>query len=95
MNTQNDVNRRAPLAAVAAAAKDVVHSTASLMARPSVLVGAAAVAGGSAHAAAFTLDVTDVVSTITGGVTALSAIGVAVLSLVVVIKLFKWAQRTL
>lgn len=95
MNTQNDVNRRASLASVAAAAKDVVRSTASAVARPSVLVGSAAAVAGSAHAAAFTLDVTDVVSTISGGVTALSAIGVAVLSLVVVIKLFKWAQRTL
>ena len=95
MKVQNDVNRRSSLATVAAAGRDVVQATASLLTHPPVLAGVAAAAGGSAHAAAFTLDVTDVVSTISGGVTALSAIGVAVLSLVVVIKLFKWAQRTL
>jgi hypothetical protein len=43
----------------------------------------------------FTLDPTSIVTVITGGVTTLSAIGIAVLSLVVVIKLFKWAQRVL
>lgn len=55
----------------------------------------AAVSSQAQAAGEFTLDVSGVVSVITGGVTALSAIGVAVLSLVVVIKLFKWAQRTL
>lgn len=51
---------------------------------------------GQAHAAgAAAIDVTDVVAVITGGVATVSAIGVAVLSLVVVIKLFKWIQRTL
>ena len=61
-----------------------------------------AVAGGSAlalasgaHAAGFTLDTTDIVATITGGVVALSAIGTAAISLVVVIKLFKWARAAL
>ncbi len=52
-------------------------------------------ASSGAHAAATTIDVTDVVATITAGVTTLSAMGVAILSLVVVIKLFKWAQRVL
>ena len=42
-----------------------------------------------------TIDVDDVVQTITGGVTVVSAIGVAVLSLVVVIKLFKWVRAAL
>lgn len=42
-----------------------------------------------------TIDPAPIVSTITGGVTVVSAIGTAVLSLVVVIKLFKWVQRVL
>jgi len=50
---------------------------------------------GNAHAQSAPIDVSDVVGVITGGVTTVSAIGVAVLSLVVVIKLFKWVQRTL
>lgn len=58
------------------------------------MVGAA-VSGHAQAAGEFTLDVSSVVTVITGGVTALAAIGTAVLSLVVVIKLFKWAQRTL
>ena len=49
----------------------------------------------SAHAAGATIDTTEIVSTISGGVTAISAIGVAVISLVVVIKLYKWVQRVL
>jgi hypothetical protein len=57
--------------------------------------GASALAVGSAHAVPTTIDTTEVVGTITAGVTTISAIGVAVLSLVVVIKLFKWVQRTL
>lgn len=48
-----------------------------------------------ARAAGFTVDTTDVVAAISGGVTTISAVGVAVLSLVVVIKLFKWVQRVL
>ena len=41
------------------------------------------------------LDATDVVSTISGGVAVVSSIGLAVLSLVVVVKLFKWARSAL
>jgi Inovirus Coat protein B len=41
------------------------------------------------------IDTTAVVATITGAVTTVSAIGLAVLSLVVTIKLFKWVQRVL
>lgn len=48
-----------------------------------------------ARAEGFTFDTTPIVTVITGGVTAVSAIGVAVISLVVVIKLFKWVQRVL
>ena len=43
----------------------------------------------------FTLDPAPIVTTIAGAVTVISAIGVAVLSLAVVIKLFKWVQRVL
>lgn len=59
----------------------------------SALVGGAALAAFGAQAA--DIDTTAVVATITGGVTTVSAIGIAVLSLVVVIKLFKWVQRVL
>lgn len=41
------------------------------------------------------IDVTAVVGTITDGVTTVSAIGLAVLSLVVVIKVFKWARSAM
>lgn len=41
------------------------------------------------------IDVTSVVATITDGVTTVSAIGLAVLSLVVVIKVFKWARSAM
>ena len=56
--------------------------------------GYMALAGSTANAA-YTLDVTDVVSTISGGVAVVSSIGLAVLSLVVVVKLFKWARAAL
>lgn len=46
-----------------------------------------------AHAAA--IDVSAVIASIAEGVTVITSIGVAILSLVVVIKLFKWVQRTL
>ena len=48
---------------------------------------------GAANAAP--IDVTSVVGTITDGVTTVSAIGLAVLSLVVVIKVFKWARSAM
>lgn len=51
-------------------------------------------AGVSANAAG-EIDVTPVVTTITNGVTTVSAIGLAVLSLVVVIKVFKWARSAM
>ena len=57
--------------------------------------GYMALAGSTANAAGFTLDATDVVSTISGGVAVVSSIGLAVLSLVVVVKLFKWARAAL
>ena len=59
-----------------------------------VAAGSTLALASGAHAAA-TIDTTDIVATISGGVTAISAIGVAVISLVVVIKLYKWVQRVL
>ena len=54
-----------------------------------------AVAGIVGAANAAPIDTTDVVATITDGVTTVSAIGLAVLSLVVVIKVFKWARSAM
>ncbi len=45
--------------------------------------------------AATTIDVTSVTTTITEGVAVVSSIGLAVLSLVVVIKVFKWARAAM
>ena len=60
-------------------------------------VGGALLASAGAHAqsSTFTIDSAAIVSTISAGVATISAIGIAVLSLVVVIKLFKWVQRVL
>ena len=60
----------------------------------------AAIAGSAAlmsnaHAAATPIEITSVTDTITSGVTTVSAIGLAVLSLVVVIKVFKWARSAM
>jgi len=41
------------------------------------------------------IDVTPVITTITDGVTTVSSIGLAVLSLVVTIKVFKWARSAM
>ena len=73
---------KAPVAVVCNAAKGAA-------------IGAVAVVGGAATAAPTTIDTTEIVATITAGVTAISAIGVAVISLVGVIKLYKWVQRVL
>lgn len=58
------------------------------------LVAATAATMSGAHAAG-EIDVTPVVTTITNGVTTVSSIGLAVLSLVVVIKVFKWARSAM
>lgn len=94
MNYVNAVKRLAIGAHVSAS--NAVRRLAAEVTAP-VLVGSTAlVAGVSARAdSAFTIDTTAIVSVITGGVTTISAIGIAVLSLVVVIKLFKWVQRVL
>lgn len=54
-----------------------------------------AISGTAITANAAAIDVTSVVGTITDGVTTVSAIGLAVLSLVVVIKVFKWARSAM
>ncbi|MCT8091103.1 major capsid protein, partial [Acinetobacter sp. F_3_1] len=54
-----------------------------------------AVAGTVGASNAAPIDTTAVVGTITDGVTTVSAIGLAVLSLVVVIKVFKWARSAM
>lgn len=46
----------------------------------------------SAAQAQQTIDVSDVVSTITSGIATVTQLGIAVLSLVVVVKLFKWVK---
>ena len=60
-----------------------------------VAVGSTLALASGVHAAGFTLDTTDIVAVITGGVTVVAAIGTAVISLTVVIKMFKWVQRVL
>lgn len=78
------------------AATNLARKAGSVLARPVVVgLGGLAAAGSSHAAGGFSVDVSEVVQTISGGVVTVSAIGIAVLSLVVVIKLFKWVQRTL
>lgn len=57
--------------------------------------GVAVSAALMSNANATPIDVTAVVATITDGITTVSAIGLAVLSLVVVIKVFKWARSAM
>lgn len=58
------------------------------------LAGGSLVAAGAAQAQT-TIDVSDVVATITTAITTVTTLGVAVLSLVVVVKLFKWVRGAL
>ncbi len=63
-----------------------------------VLVGAGAVvAAGSAMAQTATttgsVDVSSVVSTLSGGLTAIGAIGVAILGLAAVVAIYNWVKR--
>lgn len=64
------------------------------LAQKAGVVATAVLASNMANAAD-PIDVSAVVSTITGGVAIVSSIGLAGLSLVVVIKLFKWAKQAL
>lgn len=77
------------------AASDLARKAGGVVARPVVVGLGALAATGIAHADPVTIDTTEIVGTIGSGVTAISAIGVAVISLVVVIKLYKWVQRVL
>jgi len=70
--------------------KKVIVKTATVVA-----VAAVGTAPAMAADATATIDSAPIVATITSGITVVSAIGVAVLSLVVTIKLFKWVQRVL
>ncbi|GEM_PF-2274065 len=81
--------------AIVRGVKNVAQKAADFVSAPLVVVASGLTLAGGAQATTFTLDPTDIITTITGGVTAISAIGVAVISLVVVIKLFKWVQRVL
>ncbi|MCS4508778.1 major capsid protein [Xylophilus ampelinus] len=49
----------------------------------------------AAHADALTIDTSGVVATINSGVAVVSSLGLAVLSLVVVVKLFGWVRGAL
>jgi Inovirus Coat protein B len=60
-----------------------------------VAATAAAMAAVPAHAAAVTVDVADTVSSLQGGIASITAIGVAVLALIVVVKLFGFVKRAL
>ena len=77
------------------AASDLARKAGDAVARPVVIGLSALAATGIAHADPVSIDTTDIVATISAGVTAISSIGVAVISLVVVIKLYKWVQRVL
>lgn len=81
--------------AVVSFVKNVAHKAAALVSAPLVAASAGLTLAAGARATPVSIDTTDIVATISGGVTAISAIGVAVISLVVVIKLYKWVQRVL
>lgn len=67
--------------------------------RSSRILAPVAAAAGSVVAtsaqAQTTIDVSEVVSTITSGITTITTLGIAVLSLVVVVKLFKWVRSAM
>ncbi|MDH1903715.1 major capsid protein [Comamonas aquatica] len=67
----------------------------AILRSPRILAPVAAAAGSvvaTSAQAQTTIDVSDVVSTITSGITTITTLGIAVLSLVVVVKLFKWVK---
>lgn len=95
MKPFNVVKRYA--ASSGSAVKNLAPKAGDLVGKSVVVAGTAMAlaSGAKADPTTFSLDVSSVVTVISNGVTALSAIGLAVLSLVVVIKMFKWAQRSL
>lgn len=60
--------------------------------RPAVVAALSALAVGSANAATTAIDISEVVAVITSGIATVTQLGIAVLSLVVVVKLFKWVK---
>lgn len=60
--------------------------------RPAVVAAFSALAVGSANAATTAVDISEVVAVITSGIATVTQLGIAVLSLVVVVKLFKWVK---
>lgn len=77
--------------------KNFKSQMARLAQSKAAVAGGLALVGLSAHAdpAVYSVDTSSIVAVIAGGVTTVSAIGLAVLSLVVVVKMFKWIQRVL
>ena len=86
--TLNAVKRR--FASAQGAVSDVACKAAK-----GAAIGAVAVVGGAANAATTSIDTPQLPGTTRSPVTAISRTGVAVISLVVVIKLYKWVQRVL
>ena len=63
---------------------------------PAVVVGVATIVATTGAQAAVTMpDVSDVITAITGAVTIVSSIGVAVLSVVVTAKMFTWVRSAM
>jgi Inovirus Coat protein B len=60
-----------------------------------VAATAAAMASVPAHAAGITLDLTETIQSLTNGIAVLTSIGIAVISLVVVVKLFSFVKKAL
>lgn len=60
--------------------------------RPALVAALSALAVGSANAATTAIDISEVVAVITSGIATVTQLGIAVLSLVVVVKLFKWVK---
>lgn len=67
----------------------------AILRSPRILAPVAAAAGSvvaTSAQAQTTIDVSEVVATITTGIQTITTLGIAVLSLVVVVKLFKWVK---
>lgn len=67
----------------------------AILCSPRILAPVAAAAGSvvaTSAQAQTTIDVSEVVATITTGIQTITTLGIAVLSLVVVVKLFKWVK---
>lgn len=67
----------------------------SRVSRSSQLIVAGSLLAGSAMSMAADIDVSDTISTITSGVATVSSIGVAGLSIVVCVKIFKFVRSAI